>query len=155
MTEDLFPSLVYAEEQDAPVITATLVDEPRRLNFLPSLFTPRYFIRGEGVAFYLMDLMCKAYTGGLWEFYELSNGSGYMVSSMERATLTVEGNGFNDEMSGDAAGVVITLFALNYLIDVAHSKNEAESEELIERYYGLRDFAIQHAECDLIFAAID
>lgn len=155
MTNDLFPSPCPAAEEQEPAITATLVEEFRRMNFMPSLFTARYFIRGESAVFGLMDAMCQDYEGGLWQFYELSNGSGFMVPDMERVTLRVEGNGFDDDMSGEAAGIVVTLFALNHLIYMAHASRHDECDELVNRYYGLRDFAASHAECDLIFAAID
>ena len=91
MTNDLFPSpTLVADEQEAPAITAALVEESRRLNFLPNLFTPRYLIRGEGIVFHLMETMCQEYTGGMWMFYELSNGSGYMVSDMEGSPQKTE-----------------------------------------------------------------
>jgi hypothetical protein len=52
-------------------------------------------------------------------------------------------------MSADAAGIVVTLFALCQL------SAETEQDGIVELYHALRDFAAEHAEAGLIFSAID
>lgn len=64
-------------------------------------------------------------------------------------TMTVPTNGFIGEMSGEAAGIVATLFALCQLA------GETEVEQHIEHYHSLRSFACDHVEREQILAAID
>ena len=63
--------------------------------------------------------------------------------------IAVDGNGFSGSMSADAAGIVATLFAL---CDLAA---QVRDDAVIDLFHGLRDFAEEHAEMALIFAAID
>lgn len=64
------------------------------------------------------------------------------------------------EVSADAAGIVATLYAINYLLDTEHEKRlrpdqEKAIEDLHDRYYKLRVFASEHPEATEIFALID
>ena len=132
------------------VITATLVPDAKRLDFLPSLFGTRLMMRGEGLVYDWMGRLCPDYCGGYWEFYRLSNGAGYLVPRCAGPVrIAVDGNGFSGSMSADAAGIVATLFAL---CDLAA---QVRDDAVIDLFHGLRDFAAEHAEMALIFAAID
>lgn len=62
--------------------------------------------------------------------------------------LTWPGNYFNDEMSADAAGIVVTLYALN---DFA----EQISLAFGEKHRQLYDYIESHPEAQAIYAAID
>lgn len=62
--------------------------------------------------------------------------------------LTWPGNYFNDEMSADAAGIVVTLYALN---DFA----EQISPAFGEKHRQLYDYIESHPEAQAIYAAID
>jgi hypothetical protein len=85
----------------------------------------------------------------LWDFFELSNGGFYMTSRLEEPLrIRCESNGFDGEMSCDAAGIVACLMAFNAL---AWQTREAHFGVL---FYQLRDFAAQHAEAASILAAI-
>jgi hypothetical protein len=63
--------------------------------------------------------------------------------------VCVHGNGYEGQMSADAAGITACLFALSHL-------SFRIPNDLISRhYYQLRDFALEHAEATEILAAID
>lgn len=138
------------------MITASVVPDARRLDFLPSLFTPALMMRGESLAYAYMRAFCTDYDGGLWSFVELSNGGRYMHPDRVRARLVVESNGFAGEMSGDAAGIVVTLFVLGHLAAEAVECDGAAAEGLTDLYFLLRAYAAEdHSEAAAIFGAID
>lgn len=66
-------------------------------------------------------------------------------------TYLHEGN-----VSGDAAGIIATMYALNTLIYHCHEKGMSALQGTLTRhYYQLRDFACEHPEGSQIFGAID
>ena len=122
-------------------ITATLIPDAKRMNYLPATFG-RYFMRGESLVYGWMRRLSKDYSGGFWHYYSLSNGGHYMAPKM----------GDSRNLSADAAGIVASLFALNQLTHEA--KGEAQ-DHLIEQYYKLVEFATTHPESGAIRRAID
>lgn len=142
------------QSQELAPAVANLVDESDRLSFLPTFFGKHLMIRGEALVFGWLDRLSDDYNGGYWHFYTLTNGGFYLaLSSNKPMRISVEGNGFDGEMSADAAGIVATLFALGQLAGEVQGTNI--DDVLIDRYYFLRDFALDHAEARLIFKAID
>jgi Antirestriction protein len=134
---------------DVSVITANLVPENLRPHFLPR-HLGSLMLKGEFLVYGWLEQLSKDYSGGLWNFYDLSNGGFYIAPSDEkRFKIDVSGNYFSGEMSADAAGIVASLFAQ---CDLA---NRYGDDKLINQYHWLRDFAIEHAESDLIMRAID
>jgi hypothetical protein len=130
-------------------VKALRVPESKRMNTLPRYFG-RQLRMGEALVYQSLQSVCDAYSGGFWDFFELSSGGFYMTPRMEGPLrIQCEGNGFDGEMSCDAAGIVACLMAFNAL---AWQTREAHFGEL---FYQLRDFAAQHAEAASIFAAID
>ena len=98
--------------------------------------------------------MSEDYSGSYWHFYTLTNGGFYLAPTSDKLMhISVEGNRFDGEMSADAAGIVATLFALGQLAGEVQGTDSGDV--LIDRYYFLRDFALDHAEARLIFKAID
>jgi hypothetical protein len=82
---------------------------------------------------------------------DLSNGGCYLApGGVETFHLKVPGNGFDGGLCADVTGVTVTLFALNHL-----SFRFPSIPIFSGRFYQLRDFAIEHGERQLIFAAID
>lgn len=132
---------------EAPV--ATLVAPENRLDFMPEMFG-RHFFSAEMLVFGWMDRLCEGYCGGYWNFLKLSNGGCYLAPNRE-GVMRIRNhlNYFDEEMSADAVGIVVTLFALCDL------SNRTLDEEITERYYALKVFAMNHAEAALISAAID
>ena len=53
---------------------------------------------------------------GFWDFIELSNGGFYMAPQHEGTfRFSVDTNGYEGEMSPDAAGITVCLFAYSHL----------------------------------------
>lgn len=130
-------------------ITATVVAERSRAGFLPRVVGMHY-LRAEHAIYNHLGEPVPEYTGGLWEFYDLSNGGFYMAPrSAERMHVQVIGNYFDGEMSADAAGIVACLFALGALASKTHD------ETVIDRYHQLRAYALEHVEATQIMRAIN
>ncbi len=130
-------------------ITATRVPDFRRLNVLPRYFG-RHMMAVETAIFDVLGEMCEAYQGGHWEFYELSNGAFFMAPSGSGSyRLSCAGNYFQGELSAEATGIVASLIGINRALWTFRT------EQLNDRFYGLREFAIDHPEAAQIMAAID
>ena len=139
--------------QEQPV-TASLVAEAQRLDFLPAYFGPRLMMRGEALVYAWLRRLCERYSGAYWHYYTLSDGCFYMAPDLaDRLEIEVDGNGFRGELSADAAGIVATLFALGQL--AAEAADTDAGDALIDRYHFLRGFAASHAEAAAIYRAID
>ena len=131
--------------------TATLVPEDRRMAFLPRLFGPRLLLIGEHAVFAFMEQLSPAdYGGGMWDFYELAGTPLYLApTSKPRLHLCCDGNGYEGEVSADAAGIIATLFVLSHL------SIQYESDHLAEGYHRLHDYLDGHPEASAIYQAID
>lgn len=132
------------------IISATLLADQQRLNFLPRHFG-RQMMAVEQHLYGRLSELSSDYMGGYWNFYDLSNGGCYLApTTPERLRIVVQGNDFEGTMSADAAGITATLFTLSEL-----SFRFRHAEVLGTRFHQLRDFAADHAEAALIFRAID
>ncbi|MGY6156622.1 antirestriction protein [Paraburkholderia graminis] len=138
-------------------VTAKPVPFVERLTFLPKFFGPRLMMRAEALLYtYAGRFSPDNYNGGLWEYYTLSNGGGYAAPiSPARLQISIMGNGYEGEMSSDAAGIVISLFVLNTLAFECSGKDESLTEKLVEHWEQLREYAAQHPEARSIYRAID
>ena len=96
-----------------------------------------------------MDKICGNYTGGFWEFYELSNGGFYMAPNMtEACVISVPfGNGYEGNMSAEAVGITACIYAYCFLSET--------DPAMADHHWRLRDFANNHAEAGEIWRAID
>lgn len=131
-------------------ITAAQVATNRRLAVMPAHLQAAEILPFESLVYGTMSAVCSAYDGGYWEFMELSNGVFYMVcTDQERYKISVAGNYFDGEMSADAAGIAVTLMAFNALAW------RTRKDYVTDLFYNLREYALQHPESGLIFAAID
>jgi hypothetical protein len=130
-------------------IDARWVPVHRRMPILPRYFG-RHLIVAEATVYRSLESLCQDYSGGFWDFFELLNGGFYMAPCIDkRLRLQCAGNGFDGDMSADAAGIVACLMAFNTLLWQTR-------EERFERlFYCLREFAGEHPEASAIFAAID
>ena len=89
------------------------------------------------------------------QFYTLSNGGFYMAPMMDKLTIKV------GEVSGDAAGIFITLSALADCIQKRITLRQgpdskgctADDDKLYDQYYALREYAQNHAESGMILGA--
>src|ERR1039458_2734245 len=138
------------ELNDNVVVLATLVPDAQRLDFLPRHFG-RQMMTVEQHLYSRLSELSQDYTGGYWNFYDLSNGGCYLApTAPEQLRLVVQGNDFEGTLSADAVGITATLFTLSEL-----SFRFQRAEVLATRFHQLRDFAADHAEAGLIFRAID
>lgn len=130
---------------------ATRVPDERRMDFLPRLFGPRLLIIGEHTVFSFMERLSPAdYSGGLWDFYELAGTPLYLApTTPPRFRISWDGNGYDGEVSADAAGIIATLFAFSHL-SFRH-----DCDELAEGFARLHAYAGEHPEAREIFQAID
>ena len=130
---------------------ATLVPEDRRMAFLPRLFGHRLLIIGEHTVFSFMErLSPEDYGGGIWDFYELAGTPLYLApTSKPRLHLCCDGNGYEGEVSADAAGIIATLFAFSHL------SFRYDAPELSDGFARLYAYAADHPEARDIFQAID
>jgi hypothetical protein len=140
--------------EDLPMNTCTHI-EPYRVNEHARNGTlPRHFGRHmlivENLIYNFLRQFSSHYTGGYWHFYELSNGGFYMAPELDTARMVIASNGFEDEMSGDAAGITVCLFTFSHL-----SFEYPHVELFARHFHRLRDFAVVHAEAQKIFGAID
>ena len=103
--------------------TATLVPDASRMEFLPELFGRRLMLRGEQTVYSLMSwLSPQDYTGGLWHFHEQNRLPLFLSPATDkRFRITCETNGYQGEVSAEAAGIIATLFALSHLSFQSHS----------------------------------
>lgn len=135
--------------KDEQTLTAHLVEDDGRLDTLPRHFG-RLMMKFEHTVYAFAGSLCPDYSGGYWEYYELSNGGFYMAPRNVAPYQLVSENGFSGELSTDAMGIVACLYALSYL-----SFAKGVHAGIGEHFHHLRDFAATHAEASLIFAAID
>lgn len=131
-------------------ITVADVPDHRRMTFLPRYFNPG-MMQFEQAVYNLMGHMCEDYTGGMWKFRTLSNGGAYMAPSTDRKFKMQSENGWSGELSADAAGIAVCMFALSHL-----SFDERFSDTFAERFHQLRDYAFgDHPEAAAIIAMCD
>ena len=143
--------LRFGEIHEDPPIIRSIVREDQRLGFFPK-YAGKYFLQLEAVIFQTMDRLCPDYRGGMWDMWELSNGGCYLSPALSDSHIRMvcEGNCFEGELSTDAAGIVVSLVAINHL-----AWSVPEPEHFNKLFYALRDWALDHAECQDILRAID
>lgn len=137
-------------------IVRTTVPEEQRLGFLPAHVGGYYLGFEKALYNALRDFSCGQYEGGYWEYYSLSNGGWYAAMDSDTTyVIEVPTNGYRGAMSADAAGVFVSLMAINHLLWAVVEENEALARELQTAFYALRDYAAEHEEAAAIFGAID
>jgi len=149
-------NLLHQKSADeVSALTATLVPDEQRVGFWPLHFgnIPQWIIL-EPTAFAWMDRFCASYSGGIWQFYTLSNGGAFMAPEAnedidEKWTLFNPMNGNGGELSAEAAGIAVCLMTYS------HHAMRTECDAMTEHYYRLRDYALNHAECSAIMHIID
>lgn len=130
-------------------IEKTLIPDADRSGFLPGFLGLNGF-RFEMLAYHFMDQYCETYRGGYWHFYALSNGGMFICpDSADPFRVVNEVNTCDTVLSAEAAGIGVTLYALNALCFGPHD------DRLVELYHALREFAAEHPEGRGIFAFID
>jgi hypothetical protein len=130
-------------------VQAQMVPAHLRLTILPKRFRRNMMIV-EAAIYDWMRTLCLGYRGAYWEFYELSNGGFFMAPALNtRLEVKVDGNGFCELMSAEAAGITACLFAFSHL------SFRIPDEAISDHFQWLREFAVLHPEARAILAAID
>lgn len=136
-------------EPGTPVV-ARRVEDSDRIHTLPRHFGNR-LLTFESAVYDFMRRFSPDYRGGFWDFVELSNGGFYMAPQHEGTfRFSVDTNGYEGEMSPEAAGITVCLFAYSHL-----SFRYCDDQVFAEHFHRLREFATGHTEASEIFAAID
>ncbi|EFA6637101.1 antirestriction protein [Escherichia coli] len=141
------------EFAEQAAITASVVPDELRIGFWPQHFgsIPQW-ITLEPRIFAWMDRLCTDYHGGIWNFSTLSNGGAFMYPESEddeKWALFNSMNGNGAELTSEAAGIVACLMTYS------HHACRTECDATTEHYYRLRDFALNHPECNSIMHLID
>lgn len=128
------------------------LDDTRRLDVPAKLFGIRFPMYLESFVFDLASSLCDEYDGGYWHFNLLTNGGFYMAPDQARPFHVVCGNGFEGDLSADAFGIAVCLYAYSHL---SFSGNSEFAQACAQQYHWLRDFMAEHAEVAKILAATD
>lgn len=127
------------------------VKESERGPFTAARFGVR-FLWLESYVYDSAASLSAQYSGGLWEFYVLSNGGFYLAPRCEGRFHVVCANGYEGELSADAFGIAACLYAFSLL---SFSADPEAAAVFALHYHALRDYAHQHAECASIWKACD
>lgn len=136
---------------------ATLLQGAQRLTFLPDLFSTD-FMRSEATVYAYAERFFEGYQGGMWQFYRLPAGGGFMVPELDAGTVmfTQPGNWFEQEVSAEVAGIIITALVLNHRsFHHDHHDQEELCRHFCRRYQQLMDFVNTHPDASLIYRALD
>ena len=134
------------------MITCNAVPTHRRTRVTSELFSLNFPMKLEPLIFNLTDHIAENYSGGYWDFYTLSNGGFYMSPRHDEPFNVSCENGFEGQLSADAMGIVVCLYAYSHL---SFSGRNGFDEVCAEHYHLLREFALDHDEALGIFSAID
>ncbi|MDN4346091.1 antirestriction protein, partial [Citrobacter freundii] len=100
------------------LLHATVMPDGMRISFWPQHFgTIPQWITLEPRIFAWMNRFCADYSGGIWQFYTLSNGGAFMAPDADRNetwSLFNNLNGNGVEMSAEAAGIAVCLIEYSH-----------------------------------------
>ncbi len=135
---------------DTPVSRQMVADE-QRTNLTADLFGVYFPLQLEPFVFSMASRLSEDYSGGLWDFYTLSNGGFYMAPDNDGKFQVVSENGHECFMSGNALGITACLFAYSHL-----SFGQGDFADTCgQHYHLLREYMFEHAEARNILRAID
>lgn len=134
-----------------PTIINTIVPESGRLNIVDNLFGMAYMLKLEPAVFNIAEALAEAYTGGYWEFHDLSNGGFYMAPRHDTEFTVSCENGFEGKLSPDAFGVTVCLYAFSEL----SFRGDRLAQTCAKQYHLLREYVAEHPEARSIYRAID
>ncbi|EOI7435732.1 antirestriction protein [Yersinia enterocolitica] len=131
------------------------VEECDRLSFLPYLFADDFMI-SELQVYALARKHVPEYCGGRWHFIRLPDGGGYMMPDDGRVHLVNRENGFDRTVSAEAAGIVLTMWAIKRRGWVHRDcQNSALARLFAVREAQLWEFIEFHPECHHIYDALE
>lgn len=138
-----------------PTSDAVRVPDRARMRFLPDVFRGDMLVT-ESLIFRLADKHIEGYGGGYWHFWRLPDDGGWLAPDAERVMFLNPDNGFEAEISGDAAGIILTSLAINR----RHWHHEERGNGfmchlMVKRAGALETVIAAHAESALIRRALD
>jgi len=134
-----------------PTIINTIVPESERMNIVDGLFGMAYMLKLEPAVFSIAEALAEAYTGGYWEFHDLSNGGFYMAPRHDTEFTVSSENGFEGQLSPDAFGITVCLYAFSEL----SFGGDRMAQTCAKHYHMLREYVAEHPEASAIYRAID
>ena len=137
------------DSNDSMQVQALKVPGRLRLTVLSERFGHNMLIVEDAI-YNWMHTLCLNYEGAYWELYELSNGGFFMAPVISsRLEVNVDGSGYCEWLSSQAAGITACLFALSHLA------SQIPDEAISDHYHWLREFAVSHPEGRAIIGALD
>lgn len=136
--------------QEITVVTESLIPSEKMLEAIIRHFGFRATAVEMAVYAYMRHL-CPKYDGGMWSYYELSNGGFYMAPCRDAVYELTSPNGYTDDMTAKEAGITACIFAFSALAA------KYQSECLCDHYEWLQEYAdfCGNKSAQKIFAAID
>lgn len=133
------------------LVTATLVPWSERGGTFETYFGIPRCIDAERLLYTYAQRYIRGYQGGLWDFYQLSNGGFYAVLKTEESRLRVINpqNHYDGTMTPDAAGLALMVMVSNHL------SLQFNSVEIDRLYKKIMAFAERHKESHAILAFLD
>jgi hypothetical protein len=99
----------------------------------------RHMLTVEYAVYAFIRKLANQYTGGYWNYLEVSNGGFYIAPTHATSfNVCIDTNGFEGQMSADAAGITACLFALSHLsFQIQHESIASHFHQLFGQ---VRDF---------------
>ena len=133
-------------------ITSQVVERRKRFGTLHRTLGP-YAYQVEMLSYSIADRLIDGYNGGDWDYAEVSNGGMFAYIDEERFFLQSM-NGSEYELSGEAAGLTVWLFASSWGAEKFEGNQDLQSA-LVSNYDKLREYVFRHEEASKILALCD
>jgi hypothetical protein len=133
-------------------ISRKILNDTERIAYTAELFGVHFPLQLEPFIFDMAGRLSRDYHGGYWHMYELSNHGFYMAPASDAAFQLSCMNGYEGELSADAFGITVCLYAYSHL---SFASIQVLAETCIDQFYLLRDYTLEHPEAAAILAAID
>ena len=133
-------------------IKRQVVAVDQRINHTAEIFGVYFPLQIEPSIYRITESIAKAYDGGYWEFYTLSNGGFYMAPATDSQFQVCCQNGFEGVLSADALGITACLYVYSYQSFGSH---ETFARTCAQQYHRLREYMLEHPEANAILGAID
>jgi hypothetical protein len=149
--EGSFLNIFSDQFMTTPTFINTIVPQSERMSVVDGLFGMAYMLKLEPAVFSIAEALAESYTGGYWEFHDLSNGGFYMAPNHDTEFAVSCENGFEGKLSPDAFGITVCLYAFSEL----SFGGDRMAQTCAKQYHLLREFAAKHLEASAIYRAID
>ena len=140
------------DENPNPV-TCKLVPEDQRIPVALSLLGPRWALEVEPLCWILAEKLAPAYSGGLWNYIEISNNSMYMAPDETESFLISDSNYFSGSVSPDLFGLIVCLLIYG---ELRFAGDWEKFPRLCSRHFHLlQQYAMRRPDADIILEALE